>query len=155
MGLDITAHRGLTPVGKFDPDSDEEQEISLFDNTDFPGRMAGLDPNAIYEAKDSVGFNAGSYSGYNIWRDQLAKIAGYPSASYVWKSKAKYTPFEELINFSDCEGTIGPIVAAKLAKDFADFDETASLSGDYFYAKYKEWRNAFEMAADNGAVEFH
>lgn len=57
---------------------------------------------------------------------------------------------------SDCEGVIGPEVSAKLVKDFADFDERAKTrGGKYFYALYCDWRKAFEMAADGGAVSFH
>jgi hypothetical protein len=65
-------------------------------------------------------------------------------------------PFSELIHFSDCEGVIGTAVSKKLAADFAAFDEKAKAAGnERYYAKYQEWRKAFEMAANGGAVDFH
>ena len=53
---------------------------------------------------------------------------------------------------------IGSAVSAKIAKDFAEFDEKAKTiqvgSYGWFYGLYQEWRKAFEMAADGGAVNF-
>ncbi|EJO27445.1 hypothetical protein QWC_31809, partial [Achromobacter marplatensis] len=105
-----------------------------------------------------------------MWRDELAKAAGYPKGKYKqhgmdWEShcvecwNGAQGPFSELINFSDCEGAIGTAVSAKLARDFAEFDAKAKdHSGDLgarFYQLYKEFRAVFEMAADSGAVYFH
>jgi hypothetical protein len=65
-------------------------------------------------------------------------------------------PFYELINFFDNEGTLGPVVAAKLAKDFADHRSKAEQVEDVFFVEsYREWDKAFQMAAKQGAVEFH
>lgn len=172
MGLDITAYKALTKVEnpKLDSDGRPEnynEETSFYANPDFPGRMEGIEENTVYRYVDAHGFRAGSYGGYNGWRNELAKLAGYPVGAYrefgrayesyaagAWK--ASEGPFYELINFSDCEGTIGPVVAAKLAKDFAEFQAKADEHPeDYFRHKYNEWRKAFEMAADNGAVDFH
>ena len=72
-------------------------------------------------------------------------------------SRLPLRPFFELINFSDCEGSIGPVVSAKLARDFAEFDERArSLNdeGRHFYRLYKSWTTAFQMASDGGMVDF-
>lgn len=63
-------------------------------------------------------------------------------------------PFSELINFSDCEGVIGPKTAAKLARDFAAFEAQAEAWGDDFYDQYLNWEEVFLMAADGGAVAF-
>ena len=147
MGLDISAYRKLRAVGRRSDSEDEWRagHITFTDNPDFPGRSAGVDCAMAYEDEgEHFSFRAGSYSGYNFWRSWLAGLPGRGAA------------FEELVWFSDCEGTIGPVVAAKLAKDFAAFDAVAKTNGDeYEYAKYQDWRAAFEMAADNGAVSFH
>ena len=116
-----------------------------------------------------MGFRAGSYSGYNHWREKLAEIAGYPSIETdrfgsglkemrhdAGAREAGSGPFYELIWFSDCEGIIGPITSAKLARDFADFQAKAdAVEDDYWREKYGKWRQAFEMAAEEGAVDFH
>lgn len=182
MGLDISAYRRVTKLDViFDEDGeaiDKETheyvdcDVRVFANPDFPGRAEGVEHRAAYKAQESMGFRADSYSGYNAWRNELAKLAGYPKTPYetygnvrvghdagAWA--AEKGPFWELINFSDCEGTIGPVVSAKLAKDFSEWDERAkqydqdnALDG-YFYKRLQEWRQAFEMASDGGLVDFH
>lgn len=70
-------------------------------------------------------------------------------------------PFFELINFSDCEGTIGPVAAAELARDFQEQREKVrpqleALGADgWFASQYDRWAVAFDMAAGRGLVEFH
>jgi hypothetical protein len=160
MGLDITAYRKLKEV-RPRPDTNDESGyteglISLFDNPDFPGRIKGVKAGTWYRPSGKAfGFRAGSYSGYNAWRDWLARLAGYDSARACYRYN-KTGPFVELINFSDCEGTIGPVVAAKLVIDFGEYDERAQACKDsYNYERFGDWRKAFQMAADGGAVQFH
>ena len=176
MGLDISAYRGIEKIDcVFDEDGDPidpatreyvDYDARAYVNPDFPGRADGIENKGVYKAEESMGFRAGSYGGYNQWREELAKLAGYALADYTiygtttqrhdagaWAATGG--PFWELITFSDCEGVIGPIVSAKLAKDFQEFGERAKGIGGYFYDRYQEWRAAFEMAADNGMVRFH
>lgn len=180
MGLDITWYRRLTkaaPGEGIDPKYPDDYDYAngykrLYKNNSFPGRADEIEDRAIYRAEESDGFRAGSYSGYNTWRDQLAELSGayaetMPSpgeyaygrmsfAAGAWRDEVTEGPFYELLNFSDCEGVIGAAVSAKLARDFAALQEKADAHPDeYFRAKYREWRKAFEMAADGGAVEFH
>lgn len=179
MGLDITAYKGIEKVDcVFDEHGDPidpltreyvDYDARAYVNPDFPGRADGVEDKGVYRAKDSMHFRAGSYSGYNGWRDELAKVAGYQLGSYeqygqTYQSHAASAwdvtggPFWELICFSDCEGVIGPVVSAKLAKDFAEWDErvkTYSEGRIWFYELFQEWRAAFEMAADSGMVNFH
>ena len=163
MGLDITAYQGLKLEPRAEVDDDgfavewrKYHAISANDIADteknWPGRTAGLSAG-VYSSTDTLAFRAGSYGGYNGWRSWLAGQAGHGSAENVWKNISS-GPFVELISFSDCEGVIGPVVAAKLAKDFADYAD--KVSGDEWNMKlYATWRQAFEMAADNGCVDFH
>jgi hypothetical protein len=176
MGLDITAYRGLkdAPDVKFNADGEPVDEHGRFDddvfvpypNPDFKGRADGLERKP-YRFDDLFGFRAGSYGGYNMWRDRLAQIAGYPSAPMErpfggiesrhdhGAFEADGGPFWELILFSDCEGTIGPKVSAKLVKDFHDFQIVADRQDDSFLERYNMFRKAFEWGADDGAVDFH
>jgi hypothetical protein len=172
MGLDISAYRQLTPAPAdwFDDEGEPLREhwddsVRIYRNPDFPGRDAGLSETDRYTFADKMGFRAGSYGGYSEWRNWLAKLAAYPvvtdepachqHSAGAWRASGG--PFWEMIDFSDCEGVIGPIVAAKLAADFAAFDDAAKAADpdDWFYDRYKLWCQAFEMAADGGAVEFH
>ena len=157
MGLDIRAYRGLKKVENPLLDEDEYPEndnewtpgVGMeFSEEYFPGRGEGLESNAVYAWEDTFYFSAGSYSGYNWWRDKLEDFSDGDS-------------FIELINFADNEGVIGPIVSKKLYNDFIKnhyraiiYSETLE-DGDYWLKKYKEWEKAFEMASDNGAVDFY
>jgi hypothetical protein len=61
-----------------------------------------------------------------------------------------------LVCFADNEGAIGPIVAARLLRDFESFDERAKdLGDDWFYKGYCGIKRGLELAADGGALEFH
>lgn len=160
MGLDITAYRRLSVLDVADVEFEDEEEdyalnaMKLYDNPDFPGRIGSLDAGAFYdEGEESFSFRAGSYSGHSAFRRDLENLTQY-SAEAVDSG-----PFYELLWFSDCEGTIGPEVSAKLYQDFVDFDERAATFNipdhDWFYSKYNDWKRAFKLAADGGAVVFH
>lgn len=145
MGLDIVYFRQIHPV------LDDGYHLSA--NPAFPGRADEI-KDGQYGSLAHSHFRAGSYSGYNEWRNQLAFLAGYAGAEDAW-ANCTCGPFWELINFSDCEGVIGPVTSAKLAKDFADYQEKADEhESPYFRDLYKDWRIAFETASDNGAVLF-
>jgi hypothetical protein len=163
MGLDITAYGNLQAVrpatskdlveGKYY----EEKLIYLYTNPEFPEtRYEPLAKDMLYSYEKEHNFRAGSYSGYNDWRRELAKLIG-TTPEQMWKNP-KPGPFSELINFSDCEGVIGPTVAAKLHKDFLEWDEKArnlDKTDPWFYDRYRNWMEAMGIASDRGAVVFH
>ncbi|MGE8207735.1 hypothetical protein ACQKP0_25015 [Heyndrickxia sp. NPDC080065] len=160
MGLDITAYRKLKVVEN--PQFDEYGELENWDTEwkpgvsmewsekHFPGRGEGIEPQKVYTWEESFGFRAGSYGGYNWWRSKLEEFKGDVA-------------FQELINFADNEGVIGFVVSKKLATDFAKYEEEAKdfsktlgeNNREYWMESYYNWKKAFEMAADNGAVDFH
>lgn len=162
MGLDCTAYKNLTALaeGEYEVDEDgyPDRGVKFYFNDGYPLHAAGLDPEAVYDYDDAMGFRAGSYTGYSSWRGHLALFAK--------KFATNDKDFSELINFSDCEGVIGPIISAKLAADFnknKDFLEDFSNktfadspeNKEWFVELYNTWSAAFEMASDNGAVSFH
>jgi len=130
-----------------------------------PGDLAVL--AADRPVSEDIGFRAGSYSGYNWWREQLCQLALDVPPDDVWGDPEHYAgkPFVELINFSDCEGCIGPITAAKLAVDFREYGPrvrtraatqiTDTEERSYFLDSYADWQRAFEVAAHDGFVIFH
>jgi hypothetical protein len=171
MGLDITYYSNLKKLDcVFNADGEPIGVIDYFQayvNPDFPGRADDIENKAVYSYDESGGFRAGSYSGYNAWREELAKLAGYPATEDVsfgiknmrhdagaWK--VTEGPFWELIHFSDCEGVIGAAVSAKLADDFAKFQPQADAHTDeWFRDLYAQWFTAFNVASKSGAVSFH
>ena len=144
MGLDISYYgrleRGETPA---DGEYGYPDVFQPFINPSFPGRAAGIEPDVWYKRDEAGDFRAGSYSGYGAWRAALASVAE--------------GAFWELINFSDCEGTIGPVVSAKLAKDFETHRDRIQdeVRDEYFMHLYDAWMKAFQTAADGGCVTFH
>lgn len=172
MGLDISYYRQAKFVRAPADDDDGYNEglVRIYTNPDFAERADRL-ADGLYSAEFGDDFRAGSYSGYNRWREELARFAGYPPtrhdggyggprdlcAAACWEGATG--PFSELINFADNEGVIGPITAGKLARDFAEWDARAKAHqgplGEWFYESYCQWRKAFETAADAGFVSFH
>lgn len=173
MGLDIDAYSRATYLETLDNDAydekygDDRNVIYIYDRTAgvHASRTEGVIIGGAYR-KDGEhhAFRAGSYSGYNEWRNDLSRLMLGVPANVVWGGGAYAgKPFYELIDFSDCEGIIGPVVAAKLARDFAEHQgkadayqdqEGGETYSDYWREKYADWRKAFELAADGGFVYF-
>ena len=161
MGLNIKAYGRLKLIpyeevefGSYGLPSDDRVR-SFFSNPDYPYHIEDIDPEAFYLCRDKFEFRAGSYAGYNNFRNELAKLAGYDDSLDVWNNKYQ-GPFVELINFSDCAGTIGFKIASKLLHDFKDFEGHAKLNVDpFFYESYRNWMRACEMASKAGAISFN
>jgi hypothetical protein len=170
-GLDVTAFERLTLVpspklGKNgEPIAEDQVRLAPVDHVE---RFAGLKAGAVYRYGQVFGFRAGSYSGYNEWRNELAKLAGYqqtPFKSFDGKTELRYDatvwkikkgPFWELIDFSDAEGVIGPAACKRVHQDFLQYQAAAAGHPDkYFRSSYEEWMKAFAMCANDGAIVFH
>lgn len=180
MGLDILAAshlRFLRPI----PDDDEldrleddlaARNLYLSDVyfiiepnlPEWRNHLAGREPG-LYDyspASEQHDFRAGSYSYYNEWRELLCRFALGVEPKTVWDNLARFAggPFVELIHFTDCDGCIGPRVAAKLLADFrthaARAEQFATLLPDDidFLGNYRDFTRAFELAAQDGALRF-
>jgi len=121
-------------------------------------RLEGL-PAGWVTADFVDGFRAGSYSGYNRWRRLLSKSVLGADADEVWENPRRFDgkPFVELIDFADNEGCIGPIISAKLAKDFqGQRNAFAKADGveEYDLSLYDNWAKAFVTVAGTGIILF-
>ena len=150
---------------------------NLYQSNNFPEQGEGLPNGTVVAMCEEFGHRAGSYSGYNEWRRLLARAALGMSDEEVWNkidSGVSYSevPFGDLINFSDADGVIGPIASQKLYNVFVKYEEPIMKKLDRFYLKfedyeidgetydwfkfkYKDWKEAFRIASNNGAVIFH
>lgn len=161
MGLDTTAYRGLTRVEAVECTGEEgcpcpdcaDNVCGFFPSPAFPGREGSLAPG-YYRYEEELDIWSSSYSGHGTARARLAELAGYVADRLAWSVPAT-GPFVEFVNFSDCEGVLGPEVCAKLAEDFQDYRQSAMEIGGEFYMWYEAYRKGFEFAANNGAVHFH
>jgi hypothetical protein len=178
MGLDITAYSDMAltephPSSEDDPGwcwIDGHQQTFAYQG--FEQSFRGLaDPDEIFQ-KDFIGgrcyeptaatetyrFSAGSYGGYNQWRDQLSLTMAGCTAKHIWMNRDDYrdAPFFELICFADNEGCIGPDAAKDLLADFrAGTDRWFTEVDPIARQRYGDWTRACELASRNGFIDFH
>src|SRR5438552_18976423 len=112
MGLDISAYGQITKLDGNEPPACAEPSAGRPDDyfqliimPEFADRADGLE-EGCYGYADRYDFRAGSYGGYNDWRDSLARLAGWRNANQAFNAKGG--AFWELINFADNDGIIGP-----------------------------------------------
>lgn len=163
MGLDIIAYSNLKKNEYLSSISNEEKEeldesylimspvLTEIDKA-FPGRAEPLKYNGdVYDCENYEWINIGSYSTYGWFRWALEAFSENRDC------------FNELIDFSDCEGIIGSIVSKKLYEDFSSnaesFEQWVHLKFDAYDSElllqmYRKFESAFEIAKDGGAVEF-
>lgn len=152
MGLDVVAYSKLTPA--------KGGSGVIFN---ISGMYAPLPLDVcsgmLYAYEERSGFRAGSYSSYNAWRNELARVAGYEPAANgrydetVWQSTGG--PFWEMINFTDCNGVLGTAVCKKLHSDFVAFRDIAIRGfSDGDMLTYEQFETSFKLAADGGCVMF-
>jgi hypothetical protein len=164
MGLDCTAYEkvelieaiSLEEMQKLNwqhPKYDEDKCLFLFNVSGFEEQSDGLVEGIYKQSGKSFGFRAGSYSGYNAYRARLAELVGTTDRA-VWNDP-KPGPFMEQINFSDCEGFLGPKTCAKLLVDYTEHEAEAKKGMEYWFDSYKEWMEALEIAAKGGVITFH
>lgn len=182
MGLDITAYSKLRAVGLHTEETwcDNEDHIGAFAYASFPASFEGLPilgtktaggctffEGGCYEPTDgtkTLDFPAGSYLGYGLWREDLARQFN-PARVHRDELPAHMDepdpelPFYELIWFADDEGCIGELAAANLLADFeahaGRYSPGAGLYSGGWREKYHDWTEAFRLAADGGLVRFH
>jgi len=178
MGLDIYAYSNIEKVEnvQFDIDGDPTDPIvqeqvddgdlrRFFLNPYFDGRHGDISGEHLYRFQEREHSLQIGYMLYGRFRKELAKLAGYPKVEYMgefredaaaWDGSCAGMPFEPLINFSDCEGTIGSEVCSSLLADFNNFEEKAKdFSEEYkFFENYMALKKAFEIGSRNGAVVF-
>lgn len=137
-------------------DDDHIFEVTLCD--EYPKQSEGLTQFMVDDCDCLLSFNAGSYGGYNTWRNDLAELAGYYESGLNFDEAAwekDEGPFNELIKFTDCDGIINSKVSNKLYQDFLEFDVIAKYRDESFYKLYNYFKEAFLLASvNNGVVIF-
>lgn len=171
MGLDLTAHERLEFFLSLEEgdarnvlDEFPEGEIDRFCVLE---GLAHKDPQFKPGYYKSLGrrysFCAGSYGGYAEWRRWLASAVGF-KLKRIWKGKHEGCPFYELLNNSDCEGTLGPLSCAHLAPQFPEWEArilaavqklTTYHEQEWFVRRYRDWAKATALAAGSGAIRYH
>lgn len=177
MGLDVHAYSKITylqpqPEGEEARDTAEEAGARELYSANGYDRLRPQAEGFYSLDGEDLHINCGAYSRYGRWRENLARLAGWPLGEYEqygrkWPShvatawEAEQGPFWELINFGDNEGSIGAEVAKKLLADFEHYHESIAErallmqdEGQEFMRFYRQWQAGFALAADGGAVYF-
>lgn len=121
MGLDIYTLRHPTFVKPREQASDEDWDTltRIYNDPSFTGHSDGR-PQGFYRGERSKGHGSWSYGGYSHLRRLLCRVAFGAEPEAVWQSPERFArqphgDLVALINFSDCEGAIGPVTCGKLA----------------------------------------
>ncbi len=163
MGLDIIAYSKLKKNEYLSAMSNEEKEeldegylvmspVLTEIEEAFPGRAEPLKYNGdVYDCENYESISIGSYSTYGWFRRALETYSEDCDC------------FNELIDFSDCEGVIGSVVSEKLYEDFSSNAESfvqwvcqkySVVECELLLRMYYKFESAFEIAKDGGAVKF-
>lgn len=161
MGLDITAYEAvelLPPHPHTEECSDTGHILAFVTVPSFNQSLRGLEEHRCYRSVgETYSFRAGSYSGYNRWREDLCRLVfGGISIDDFWvvgPDHYRHKPFFELLYFSDCEGTIGPEACVDLFHDFRRYED--SFRESMSATQYFDWLHAFDLASIDGCVRFH
>lgn len=135
-------------------------------------RAPDLTKGDWYKSKETktYHFRAGSYGYYNAFRRYLCEALLGVMPDTVWRNPENYlnSPCYELIDFSDCEGEISWSIAEKLYNDMVQNEEKFKAylealvadgiltepSLNYYLGTYAGFKNAFELAKEEGVVIF-
>lgn len=172
MGLAIRYFKEVTFIDQ-DHTKVSDKDVWLYNDSTFSANGAGLLPEGVepirrlenihygrFRVQHGAGFSVGPYNHYWTWRQWLWKlIHDLSNINAVWQAPGSYEhlAFFNLIHFSDCEGVIGPIVSARLAREFSMHQPKIDALQDQhfqFVLLYRAFHEAFESAAGKGAVVF-
>jgi hypothetical protein len=161
MGLDITAYSKIERVH-------DEDEASIFVKRDIQQMDQAQDiEEGMYIGTNDCeehDFRAGSYSGYNEFRNLLCEIMHGVPARTLWEKPEIFEgkEFYNLINFSDCEGFFGPEMSKKLHEDFVKHRDKFSRNVEdkepykgYYTRVYDDFCLGFQIASKGGVLLFH
>lgn len=154
MGLDITAYSNFKITKVLTEDDEYEY---YFCNSGFEQSNMNIENKYVnIDFDEEFDFRAGSYGGYNHFRNSLCLASNNITAEDLWNYEDKTLKFYWLINFSDCEGYIGTDYCIILYDEFVKYEKEVKekLSIDY-HNKYDEFKEAFRLGANNGIVNFH
>jgi hypothetical protein len=159
MGLDIRVWKNTKLKSDADDGDVGDDEFFVSSDNTTPATLGG-ERTGIYTGDRAFGFRAGSYSTYNEFRAVLSRLGLGVVPEAVWENPEEFEgqPFIEMINFSDCEGFIGPKTAKKLAADFERFNDKFTDKHDserWLVEIYRDFAEAFKEAAESdGWVQY-
>ncbi len=170
MGLDISVYSSWTPYDGEVKDWDHAEEIMMtgidlthvYNMEGFASRAKGMPEWVVAKFVDS--FRAGSYGGYNRFRDTLCRALHGFGAKALWAmvdEELETHAMWQILHFSDCEGVLGTEVCRTLHAELEEhWDKVTAYfaqldDGDYYQGLLGTWRDAFKAASAEGFIGFH
>lgn len=181
MGLDIYAYgrtlcisNGVIHGEPINPKTGEiwddyDEGAIPYANRHYKKQAKGIRSHEYYTYKEMSHFWSTGYGFYNSWREELAKLAEYeplpfeqikgnPNSRIISYTEGaifkKSGPFIDLIDFSDCEGSIDTQTCRVLLDDFKNFENKALLKEDWFKTGYNNWIDGLNIAVNEGFLIF-
>jgi len=151
MGLDIYAYSNIS-INDSDSDNDG---LHIYSSVFKQENMKSFEGVALDYGEEFT-FRAGSYSSYNRARAELCQLINGVEPEDFWEIEENESkPFYWLINFSACGGYIGTSYCEILKNDFDKHWSTIQDKGsEYLKVVMADFKQAFELAANNGLVQF-
>ncbi|SAL80495.1 hypothetical protein AWB68_05870 [Caballeronia choica] len=155
MPVVFVARKGLSKLdGKFDADfwaKSLDNVAEVIGHPDCPRITEGLEVGGAYQFQEEHLFSVAKKGGdFARCMEQLADMVGY---HWQMAGADGPGPFRDLFRHPGQFGTIGPVASARLAADFAHWDECARTLGKRsFYAWYTLMRRMFDYAKTDGGV---
>jgi hypothetical protein len=155
MPVVFVARQGLTKLdGTFDADfwaKSLPNVVEVIGNPDCPHITDGLEVGRAYQFENEQRFEVSRKErGFYECMEQLADMVGY---HWQMAGADGPGPFRDLFRHPGQFGTIGTVASARLAADFATWDEPAQSRGKRnFYSWFARMRKMFDYAKTNGGV---
>jgi hypothetical protein len=176
MGLDIRAISKIA-TKRTDPEQYEFNELmdaeigQFYINPDFASHTSdyGLEPGVVdyiqTDESTTESLRAGSYSGYNKFRNLLSLAVLGVKAETAWENVNTYSdkPLWDIINFSDCEGAIDASTSEKLRGQFQScrtvFEDyitkdtdIGDMDTEHYMETYDGMIKCFALGSEDGVV---
>ena len=162
MGLYIIAVNKIKKIANFSEnwenlvDIDDKKLIRVKINNLFSSHDHLESGIYVYEGEE-MELSCGAYSSYSNFRNTLSNIAHNIDSTEIWNNYEMFKgeAFYELINFSDCDGVIGPTSSTRLLSDFKRYKEDFfKISNEWDCEYYEDWIKILEIASNDGMLVF-
>ncbi|RQZ62289.1 hypothetical protein DIE08_27710 [Burkholderia sp. Bp9004] len=155
LGVLFWAGRGLTKLDEAalkeltDDDYATADLMVVEGNPDVPQLAEGVEVGATYQFAEVFFF---SFPHWRVCRDWVIKLAEMVGCTNELLKMGGPVAFSDFFMWMQ-EGTVGPKASAKLAAEFAEWDERAKRFADQdFYELFTNMRAMFEWGAGDGLI---
>ncbi|WP_175789868.1 hypothetical protein [Burkholderia ambifaria] len=158
MGVLFWTGRGLTKLDEAalkefkGRDYVSEDLMVVEGNPEVPQLAEGVEVGATYRLAEVFFF---SFPHWRVCRDWVIKLAAMVGCTNELLNTGGTVAFRDFFMWMQ-EGTVGPKASAKLAAEFAEWDERAKTFADQeFYEIFTNMGAMFAWGAEDGLISLH